>query len=193
VDAQSHRLDLHGTFRALPPTDGFPGRGGQGLDQLFDCIQRSRTRLARLTTPTVDGGLGGGRGNLIGQTTAKGALHGTYIGHLAIVEPLQKIRIVSISCIDHHRLDGHAPLLRAIQHPQCDLGFGLLADLLWYPRLLAPLGILGPGFRQKQLGTHREVKWRRDGRVIGEIFGTHHYLAIADFAECPRVLRSHAD
>src|SRR5437667_11269621 len=48
VDAQSHGLDLHRAFRSLPPVDGLPGGGGLRLDQLFDRVQRSRTRLAWL-------------------------------------------------------------------------------------------------------------------------------------------------
>src|SRR5450759_5697131 len=144
VDAQSYGLNLHAAFGSLTPLNGLPGRGGQSLDQLFDRVQRSRTGLARLTATAVDGRLSGGRLNLVGQTTAKSALHGTHVGHLPLVESLQKVGIASIACIDHHRLDRHAPQTCPIQQPQSDLRLGLLTDLLWDPRLLAALGILGP-------------------------------------------------
>src|SRR5437667_402499 len=110
------------------------------------------TRVAWWTTPTVDGSLGGGRLHLVRQATAEGALHRTHIRDLTIIEFSQKVRIVSVARIDHHRLDGHTPLPGSIQQPQGNLGLGLLDDLLWHLRLLASLGILGPGLGQKQLG-----------------------------------------
>ncbi len=73
MDADRHCLDLHRAFRAFSPTDGLPGRGRERCDPFFDRVQRRRARLAGLTMTTVDGHLGGGRGTLIGQTTAKGA------------------------------------------------------------------------------------------------------------------------
>jgi hypothetical protein len=107
MDAQSHRLDLHGAFRALSPVDGLPGRGGQRLEQLFDRVQGSRARLARLTAPTIDRHLSGSRLNLIWQTAAKGALHGTHIGNLASIEPLRD-RSDCLHSLHRPRLPGSA-------------------------------------------------------------------------------------
>src|SRR5579884_2439539 len=185
VDAQSYGLDLHRPLCSLSPADGWPGRGGQGRDQLFDRVQRSRAELTRLSTPTVDGRLGGGRLDFSGQTAAKRALHGTHVGHPALIESSQKVGIVSIACIDHHRLDRYAPCSCSIEQPQGDLGLRLLSDLLWHLGLFAPLGIVGPGLGQKQLGADWEVKRRRAGWIVGEILGTDHHLAIADFAQRP--------
>jgi hypothetical protein len=70
VNAHGHRLDLHRAFRALSPIDNLPGRSRQGRDELFDRIQRSRTRLARLPTPAIDRHLGSGGLDFLWQTTA---------------------------------------------------------------------------------------------------------------------------
>src|SRR5260370_17568701 len=67
VDTQSHGLDLHRAFGSLAPTDGVPGGGGQGLDQRFDRVQRSRARLARLPTPALTRPVGGPRSHPAGH------------------------------------------------------------------------------------------------------------------------------
>jgi hypothetical protein len=69
----------------------------------------------------------------------------------------------------------------------------LLSDFLWHLRLLAPLGILSPGLGQKQLGAHWPMERRRAGWIVGKIFGTHHHLAIANFAQGARVLGGDSD
>ncbi len=66
MHTQSYRLDLHRAFGALAPTNGLPGRGGQGLDQLLDRVQWGRTRLPWLPTSLVNGSLGGARLHLVG-------------------------------------------------------------------------------------------------------------------------------
>src|ERR1700746_456799 len=108
MHTQSYRLDPHRAFGALAPADSLPGRGGQGLDQLLDRVQRGRTRLTWLPTSLVNRSLGGGRLHLVGQPAAEGALYSTDVGNLALIESSQKVGIVSIAGIHHHRTDGHA-------------------------------------------------------------------------------------
>ena len=70
-----------------------------------------------------------------------------------------------------------------------------MAGLLCSPELgghvrpLASLGISHPGLGHKQLGAHRPVERRGAGRVVGQIFGAHHHLAVADLAQRARILR----
>jgi hypothetical protein len=69
----------------------------------------------------------------------------------------------------------------------------LLGDLLWHLRGLPPLGILGPGLRQKQLGTDWPVKRRAGGWIIGEILRADDHLATPNLTQRPGVLRSDSD
>ncbi len=84
-------------------------------------------------------------------------------------------------------------MLGSIQQAQGNLGLGRLSDLLWDPRLLASPGILGPGLGQKQLSADWKVKRGTAGRVIGQELGTHHHLAVANFAQRSGVLWGDAD
>jgi hypothetical protein len=69
-----------------------------------------------------------------------------------------------------------------IEQAQGDLWSGVLVDFLWHLRLLASLGILGPGLGQKQLGADGQMKRGAAGRIVGQILRTHDHLAIANFA-----------
>ncbi len=91
-----------------------------------------------------------------------------------------------VSSIDNDGLNGHAPLPRVIEQAQGDLWFGLLVEFLWHLRLLASLGILGPGLGQKQLGADGEMKRGAAGRIVGQILRTHDHLALANFAKVGR-------
>ncbi len=81
----------------------------------------------------------------------------------------------------------------SIQQREGNLWLRLLCDLLGHLRLLTQLSILSPGLGQKQLGADGEVKRCGAGRIVGEEFGTHHHLRVANFAQRPGVLRGHAD
>ena len=70
---------------------------------------------------------------------------------------------------------------------QRDLWLGLEADILGHAGLAAPLGILGPGFRQVEAIGHRQT-----GLGVGHR-ERHGNLAVVLFADLTAVLPSHPD
>lgn len=102
-------------------------------------------------------------------------------------QPGQEVGVVAISRIGHHTLMRHAPGPGLIEQCQGDLRLGLKGQLRRYSGVLPALGVLRPHSRQVQPYRH----WPRGLEV--RVTTGHRELAVAHFAQRPRVLARHPD